>query len=336
VTLPAVERSATRTGQLSLERVPVGVVLVNWRGVRDTLECLESLVRASPAPARIVVVDNGSGDGSAEEIERWARGQGLPFAGHAVGAIPTVHAEACWLTVLSATTNAGFCGGNNIGLSYLDRDPSIEHYVLLNNDTTVATDFFAEMWRAARTGGRVGLVGSTIFEADGRRVWYAGGVSRPLRALIEHRHDLPADDRAVDTEFVCGCVMLITREALETLGPLPECYFPGYCEDAEYSYRARARGFRLLYAPRARVVHKVGASFGSAEQRPSAAFALVRHRTFFVRRNLTGWRRLAALGYLVATKPARGMVEVLRGHPRLGWAIVRGLLAGLLSRAARG
>jgi GT2 family glycosyltransferase len=319
---------------LSSDRAPIGVVLVNWHGLQDTLECLDSLAASSPFPARVVVVDNASGDDTLDRIEQWARDRSLPVSRGTAESFD-VHDDGAWLTLVGSAANTGFCGGNNIGLALLARDPAIEHFLLLNNDTTVAPEFFSAMLEAARGPGRVGLVGSTIYEADGRRLWYAGGISLPLRALIEHRHEPPPREDSVDTEFVCGCVMLITRDALETLGPLAECYFPGFCEDQEYSHRARAAGFRLVYAPRARVVHKVGASFGSAEERPSSAFALVRHRTFFVRRNLRGWQRLAALGYLVATKPARAFVEALCGHPRLGWAIVRGLAAGLFSPAAR-
>ena len=72
----------------------------------------------------------------------------------------------------------------------------------------------------------------------------------------------------IPTEFVTGCAMTISRRLLDRIGGLPECYFPGYSEDAEYSRRARDAGFQVLYAPKAIVYHKVGATAGHAKTSP--------------------------------------------------------------------
>jgi GT2 family glycosyltransferase len=129
--------------------------------------------------------------------------------------------------------------------------------------------------------------------------------------------------------------MLISRDALAAVGLLPECYFPAYMEDAEYSVRACRAGFPVIYAPRVIAYHKVGASLGLAAVTPRVAYALNRHRGFYVRRNMTGWTRAAALGYLILTKPGRAALETIRGRPRIGWAVFTGFLAGLFSLSAR-
>ena len=207
------------------------------------------------------------------------------------------------------------------------------HALLLNNDATVAPDYFAELATALDEAPDAGLLSGTIVEAaPPHRVWYAGGIARPLRALMLHARALPADDRPRDTEFVCGCSMVIGRPVVDALGLLPDCYFPGYCEDAEYSTRARRRGFRLVYAPRPRVFHKVGASFGLPGVTPSTAFWQNRHRVFYVRRNLRGVQRWTAFAYLLVTKPGRALVEAARGRPGVGWAIFRGMVAGFVAR----
>ncbi|HEY4956132.1 MAG TPA: hypothetical protein VII02_14735, partial [Gemmatimonadaceae bacterium] len=99
--------------------------------------------------------------------------------------------------------------------------------------------------------------------------------------------------------------------------------------------RARAARFQVLYAPRALVRHKVGASAGRLFISALTTFWQNRYRAFYVRRNYHGWIKGAALAYLIATKPARALVETLRGRPSIGWAILRGVTTGLFSPAAR-
>lgn len=298
-------------------RLPIGVVVVNWNGYSDTVACLESLLAAEPGPARVVVVDNASADGSAAELSRWIA--------HADCATPPR------LTLLSSDTNRGFAGANNLGIASLDPDRGIGHFLLLNNDATVRADFFAELSRALHDVPDAGIVGTTIIEAGvSQRVWYAGGRFVPLRALALHLLEVPQDCTAVLTEFVTGCAMLVSRPAWTLLGPLPECYFM-YLEDAEYSHRACAAGLPVMYAPRAVAYHVVGATVGRAVPVPQVAFWKTRSRALFVRRNLAGWHRWGALLYLLATKPGRALWETLAGRPALGWAVVRGTLEGLLS-----
>jgi len=301
-----------------MTRLPIGVVVVNWNGYADTVACLVSLLAAEPGPARIVVVDNASTDGSAAALAQWME--------RAPG---TAGPE---LTFLSSGTNRGFAGGNNLGLASLDADRSIGHFLLLNNDATVQADFFAELGRALEVVPDAAIVGATIHEAgDSRKVWYSGGAFVPLRALAVHHHHVPQHEVAVPTEFVTGCAMLIARPAWAVLGPLPECYFM-YLEDAEYSHRARAAGLRVLYAPRAVAFHSVGAAVGRAVPKPQLAYWVTRSRALFVRRNLHGWRRWGALLYLVVTKPGRALADTVAGRPALGWAMLRGTIEGLLSK----
>ncbi len=128
--------------------------------------------------------------------------------------------------------------------------------------------------------------------------------------------------------------MVISRAVLESVGNLAECYSPVYWEDAEYSLRVRESGRKLLYAPAAVVYHKVGGTVGAAKESPLVTYCQNRHRVFFVRRNYQGAKKAAALAYLFATKPARALIEVLRGNAAIGSAIFRGFANGLTSRSA--
>jgi GT2 family glycosyltransferase len=308
---------------------------VNWNGWRDTTECVASLLDASPRPAAVVVVDNDSGDGSVAALAAWANERSIE---HRVldDRVWQDAVDSCWLTIITSSQNRGFAGGNNLALAYLANHERLSHLLLLNNDATVAPDYFAEISAAVGRRPDAGILTGTIYEAGDRsRVWYAGGVAKPLRGLLLHTRSLPGAPDPVETDFVSGCSMLISRRVLTTIGLLPECYFPGYWEDGEYSARARANGFPLVYAPRAVAYHKVGASFGQPEVRPGVAYLHNRNRVFFIRRNLRGWLRLAALAYMGVTKPGRAVVEVLKGRPRIGWAILRGTVVGFVSAQAR-
>lgn len=323
----------------------IGVVVVNWKRPADTLACLDSLAAAKPGPARIVVVDNASGDDSVARIRDWAGKRrvsfklmtepdvaGLGGAGGKRRSLPFSQ-----LTVIVSATNKGFSGGNNLGLRYLERDQGISHFLLLNNDAMVREDFFGEVNRGLASAPAAGLLTGTIYNFPATEtVWYAGGHVVPHRALVVHDSEVPRDGHLRPTEFVTGCVMLISRAVFNAIGLLPECYFPGYSEDAEYSFRARRSGFSLLYAPRAVAYHKVGATAGAAAESPVMTRVQVRHRVLYVRRNFRGADRIVALGYLAATKTARAIFETLKGRPEMGRAVFGGALEGFRFRSPPG
>ena len=318
-------------------RAAVGVVVLNWNGWRDTIACLESLIRASPSASRVVVVDNASRDDSMEQLVAWAENVGVELMtareDERAAATPRNFPA---VTLIRSSWNRGFSGGCNVGLRFLESAAELTHYLLLNNDATVAADYFARVDDALDAVPRAGLLCGTIFEGmpPSCRVWYAGGSSSPLRALVSHQVEVPESAVPIPTSFITGCAMIISRDALATVGLMPECYFPAYMEDAEYSLRVRRAGFPAVYAPRVLAYHKVGASLGVAAIRPAVVRAFNRHRAFYVRRNMTGWTRRAALAYLIVTKPARAAVEALRGRPRIGWAVLAGFVSGLFSKAA--
>src|SRR5712691_235866 len=167
-----------------MDRVRVGVVVVNWNGLADTTACLESLAAAAPAAARVVVVDNGSTDGSLEALQHWRARHALP------------------LSILAAGSNRGFAGANNLGIASLNADPAITHFLLLNNDATVDPGLFAEIVRALDAAPAAGLLGVTIYvSGQPGEVWYAGGHFVPLRALVVHDTAVPHGATPVATEF---------------------------------------------------------------------------------------------------------------------------------------
>jgi GT2 family glycosyltransferase len=104
-------------------------------------------------------------------------------------------------------------------------------------------------------------------------------------------------------------------------------------EDAEYSWRVQRAGLELIYAPRAIVYHKVGTTFGARDASTLTAYHQSRHRMYFARRNLRGTIRAAALAYMLITKPGRALIDLCQGRRAIGGATVRGMWAGLTTRA---
>jgi len=295
--------------------VRVGVALINWNGLADTIACLESLRAAAPRPEHTVVVDNGSTDNSTGPIDAWIR----------------QHTDLrCQLIALPS--NRGFAGGNNVALERLAAYEELTHFLLLNNDATVSPSFFADLRQALTQVPDAGVLGFTIYDSSPRgkgRVWYAGGFVQRWRALGRHRDDVPRDGRLVPVEFVTGCAMLISRAGFARLGPLPECYFI-YFEDAEYCLRARAAGFSVLYAPKPVVHHAIHGSLrATTAARVDRRYA--HSRALFARRNLRGATRVAAVAYLLAAGLGHAVLRTVRGRPLRAWATLRGTLDGLLS-----
>lgn len=300
---------------MSQSPVRVGVAVITWNGLADTITCLESLRVAEPRPERTVVVDNGSTDNSAPAIAAWMREH------------PELHCE-----LIAIPTNRGFAGGNNVALARLAAEQGLTHFLLLNNDATVAASFFADLRQALRQVPEAGVLGVTIYDSSPKgkgRVWYAGGFVEQWRALGRHRYDVPRDRKPVPVEFVTGCAMLISRAAMARLGLLPECYFI-YFEDVEYCVRARAAGLSVLYAPTPVVHHAItGTVRVATAARVERRFA--HSRALFARRNLRGAMRVAAITYLLTTGLGRAVLRTVRGRPARAWAAFRGTLDGLLA-----
>jgi len=221
----------------------VFVVVVNWNGRKVTLECLDSLARVEYTPFTVVVVDNGSSDGSADAIR----------AAH-----PEVH-------ILPLLENRRFAGGNNEGIQHALNEGA-ELLLLLNNDTTVAPDFLRFLVDRMRGTERCGLVSPKIYYADPPDcIWYAGGSISYWTGTMRHTGIREIDrgqyDTLRDVDYATGCCILTTADVIRAVGTLDESYFI-YTEDADWSVRIKKAGYRLLCEPRARVWHKLSVSTG--------------------------------------------------------------------------
>lgn len=221
----------------------VCIILVNWNGKDDTLECLASLRRQTYASRRILVVDNASTDGSAQ-------------------AIHSLYPEA---ELLELPENRRFAGGNNAGIRRA-LEAGAEYVLLLNNDTTADGDMVRNLVRAIRSWPGAGMVAPKIYyHTTPGLLWYAGGVISFWTGTMRHtgirEEDRGQHDTPGETGYASGCCLMVSREVIEQIGLLDESYFI-YAEDADWSIRARRAGYKILYEPTARLWHKISVSAG--------------------------------------------------------------------------
>lgn len=267
-------------------------VVLNWNGWRDTLDCVQSLLRADPAPGRIVVCDNGSSDDSLPQLEaalRAAVGDVLQCTGRAAVGRSTATAARVWLVANGA--NLGYAGGNNVGLRLALRDPACRFVWILNNDTEVAPDALAALLAHMAANPEIGLCGSTLVYAHDHQTVQAWGGSAYSRRTGRTRHlgahtrlaECPADAAAVEAQMACvvGAAMLVSRPWLDTVGWMTEDYFL-FFEEMDWAARAAGR-LRLGWAPRSIVYHREGASIGTAAGggSPLSLYYLFRNRLRF-------------------------------------------------------
>ncbi|MHC4947623.1 MAG: glycosyltransferase family 2 protein [Planctomycetota bacterium] len=231
----------------------LGVVIVNYRQPQRTIECLHSLgpELAPRADGRVVVVDNASGDDSADRIGAWIERHG-----------------AAWATLVRSDVNGGFSAGNNLGMAHVDA----EHYLLLNNDTLVRPGAVDRLVATLEADPGTGLVGPRLTAVDGtpqvscfrdrtpltELVWAAGTgpVSRLFpRSVVA----MPTADEPAAPDWLSFACVLVRRAVLDQVGPLDDGYFM-YFEDIDFCRRAREAGWRLRHEPRAEVVHLHGTS----------------------------------------------------------------------------
>jgi GT2 family glycosyltransferase len=221
----------------------VAIILVNWNGKEVTLDCLKSLSSLETPHVKVVVVDNGSADGSVEAIR----------AAH-----PGVE-------ILAQKENLRFAGGNNAGIAHA-LALGASHVVLLNNDTLVAPDFVTHLLDRFGAERNCGMVAPKIYyAAPPDLLWFTGGIISFWTGTMKHLGIREVDRGQYDTpreiDYATGCCILTSREIIQRVGALDESFFM-YTEDADWSMRVREAGYRILYEPRARVWHKLSVSSG--------------------------------------------------------------------------
>ena len=241
------------------------VLILNWNGKKDTLECLSSLASANPRPPfATLVVDNGSTDDS-------------------VASIRSAYPE---IPIMETKVNLGFAGGNNAGIRWA-LTKSFEWIFLLNNDTIVSPDLIEQLLNAAKEKPDGSIFGAKIYRySDPLRLDHLGGYWNPRIAEFVSSASDHLDDGSFEemqkVDYVCGCALFVHRKVLETIGLLDEKFFLLW-EETDFCTRAKRAGFEIYTAPKAKVWHKVSASFTGGK--PHMQYFWWRNRLLYISQN---------------------------------------------------
>jgi GT2 family glycosyltransferase len=335
----------------------VWIVLVNWNGWRDSVECLESVFRQRHGNYGVILCDNASDDGSVEQLCAWAAGTLAPAApeGPLAGlstpplAKPLPHAvldqpagyrigpDTPPLLIVRTGANLGFAGGNNVGIRIALSDPQCAQVWLLNNDTVIEPDTLLRMQAAAAADERIGITGSLLcFYHEPDRIQALGGgmfsryrvYGRLLGNGLRRSTLRPRDAEAARAEldWVSGASMLVSRAFLEQVGEMEERYFL-YFEEIDWAWRSRQR-FRPALAADAVVYHKAGAATGERNDSAFSVYTMCRSRYKLYRKFVPA---LLPACYLRAAKEM--LLALLRGRRVKAGAILRASRDDMLQRA---
>lgn len=286
----------------------VAVVILNWNGGDEILLCLQSVIESSHQQVEIVIVDNGSADGSTEAI---------------LQRFPQVH-------LIRNSQNLGFAKGSNQGMEWALQH-GIPYVLLLNGDARLHPEAIGELLAAVQeerdtvVGCPRMFLGSSTEESP--RLWFAYGTVKLWAGLFQNpafnQADGPPWATPQDMEYASGCCMLIPASILESVGMLDESFF-AYCEDIDFSLRVRKAGYRLRYVPAARLWH--GSKTPTNRTRTAAyRYLATRNNLWVVRRYGSRLDFLACLCVL----PVRSLFRIVKMALDAQWSAVAAEMRGV-------
>lgn len=285
----------------------VAAIVLNYNGKDVTLQALASLTAMDYPSYDVVVVDNGSTDGSPEVI---------------AAAFPAVRQ-------VRVEINRGPAAGAAHGMQWA-MEQGYDYLLVLNNDIEVAPSLLSEMIAVAEREASIGIVGpKSFYYWERETIWSAGGTLRFGEAVTRERGEGELDrgqyDRDDEVEYINGCAMLIKRAVVDAVG-LWDPIFQLCFEDADFCVRARRAGFRCVYAHRAKLWHMVSSSTGG--YKPGKTFHSARSTAIFIRRyaGLGGWLR--AVTMIALALPAAYLREWRKGNQAAVAAKWRGFREG--------
>lgn len=246
----------------------VWIVVLNWNGKEDTLQCLASINALTYPNYRVAVLDNSSTDGSVSEIRH-------------------PHPDA---VVIENGRNLGYAEGNNTGIRRA-LDEGAEYVLILNNDTVVDPRMLDELVKAAESFPHAGMFSPKIYYADNpNTIWYAGATWDMGKSSFSHDGQDIVDDgvsfsKLRETDYASGCALFARSSVIRKIGLMEPRFFLTY-EESDWCYRSRKAGHASMFVPDAKLWHKVSSSFGGT-QTPLQVYFYARNLPYWAERNLS-------------------------------------------------
>ena len=256
----------------------VSIIILNWNGLEDTIECLESLKKMTYSNYQTIVVDNGS-EGNDVRVLKEKFGD--------------------YIHLIENDRNYGFAEGNNIGTRYALAHYNPDYILLLNNDTVVDPDFLNELVKVAENDAGIGILGpKLLFHHEPTRIQSVGGKIRwwTGETLLIGRNEVDNGqfNEIKEVDWIVGCALLARRTMIEAIGLIYPTYF-SFFEESDWCVRCKKAGFTIVYVPNARVWHKGGQAAGRVFG--FRMYYMTRGRFLFMKRNLGRLQLLSSLIY---------------------------------------
>ncbi|MCD6364173.1 MAG: glycosyltransferase [Synergistetes bacterium] len=290
----------------------VCVLVLNWNGWQDTIECLRSLLESDYPNMEIVVLDNGSTDDSIERIKNWFEEtfsiacvicdrkalKGIDFRNHD-------------LMIVDIGENLGYAGGNNVGIEYaLSRD-DVKYIWILNNDTVVAGDALSLMIKLAESGDKIGLVGAKVLFYDSPDVIQCLGGTDYIRwngfgkPIARGEKEEKFTDSFEIKGYVYGACLLLKKEVLENIGMFDEAYFL-QTEETDLCFRAKQCGWKQVCCSRAKIWHKEGKATGKEDEGSLRYYVIGRYYNrrnyiYFLKKHLRNYLKHGIINLLLSS-----------------------------------
>ena len=281
----------------------VSIIILNWNGWSDTIECLESIYQLNYSNYRVIVVDNNSSDDSVQKINDYAMGKlevksnffkynptNKPIKIISDGEYSELEKNSTinkQLILIKNDDNYGFAKGNNIGIDFALKNLNPTYILLLNNDTVVDKDFLKILVQEGENDPAIGLLGPKMYYYDNPNViWCIGGkidwkLARGLHVGINET-DTGQYDEKMNFDYINGSAILIKRRVLDEIGLLDEKFFL-YFEETDLALRASKKGYNSTYIPNAKIWHKVSKS-GGGIKKEIGLYYITRNRWLFMKK----------------------------------------------------
>lgn len=252
----------------------VSIIILNWNGWEDTLECLDSLYDINYSNYEVIIVDNGSEDNSINKIKNYCTKNDLNLIDinyfqenfHFQSGFKKFNETIIDMYLIKNDKNYGFAEGNNIGIRFILQNINSDYVLLLNNDTVVDQEFLSLLVDATENNKNIGITGPTVIFYDNNRIQSSGaminwkkGISISLR---ENESPDFLDDKIITVDYVSGCAFLVKSKIFTEVGLLDPQYFL-YWEEADFCVRAQKKGYSIINVPKSKVWHKVSSSTGN-------------------------------------------------------------------------
>lgn len=289
----------------------VYIIILNWNGYKDTIECLESLKKITYKNYEIVLIDNGSTDESVKILK----------------------SKYPDLKLIENKTNLGFAGGCNIGIRYALKT-NAEYIALLNNDTTVDNKFLNELINTSINDESIGIVGPLIYYyKKPSTVWSSGAYKFDKYNLkyIDFNYGKKDNKTLIEmrnVDFVWGCCFLIKKSIFKKVGLLDEDYFM-YTEDKDLCYRVTHAGYKLIVNPNSKIWHKVSSSSGG-ENNSLIYYYMSRNNILFINKHFFGFIKLKYKLFYLFDRLFRILYFIKRNKYRNIQMIILGTVHGFL------